>query len=327
MPVISVIMPAYNAEHTILAAINSVQQQTFSDFELIVINDGSSDKTLEIVKKITDDRLKVFSYNNAGAAVARNRGLAHATGEFIAFLDADDLWTTDKLELQLTALQKHPEVGVAYSWTTFVDEKGDFLYLQPPVYFEGNVYSQLLVKSFLSCGSIPLIRRQAIESIGIFDPDLKSAHDWDYWIRLAAQWSYVLIPKYQVFYRQTSGSITSKIELREKYDCLAIEKAFQAAPLELQCLKPQTLANLYQHLARLYISRRRDANSIERAGQKLHKAIRLYPRILLKPKIQRLIGRWLLMRVLSPSFASHLVQLFARMRATYDSRLLNSINK
>ncbi|MBD0347380.1 MAG: glycosyltransferase family 2 protein, partial [Coleofasciculus sp. Co-bin14] len=87
-PSISVIIPAYNVERTILETIESVQQQTLSDFELIVINDGSTDRTLELLNTVKDPRLKVFSYTNGGLPTARNRGISHATGEFIAFLDA-----------------------------------------------------------------------------------------------------------------------------------------------------------------------------------------------------------------------------------------------
>ena len=117
MSTISVVIPAYNAAKTISETIDSVRRQTFTDFELIVINDGSSDHTAELVNAVADDRLQLFSYENGGLPVARNRGIDRASGEFIAFLDADDLWTPDKLELQLEALQKHPEAGVAYSWT------------------------------------------------------------------------------------------------------------------------------------------------------------------------------------------------------------------
>ncbi len=93
MPTISVVIPAYNAEKTILETIESAFQQTFTDFELIVIDDGSSDDTAELVNTIADDRLQLFSYENGSASVARNRGIAHASGAFIAFLDADNLWT------------------------------------------------------------------------------------------------------------------------------------------------------------------------------------------------------------------------------------------
>ena len=123
MPTISIVIPAYNAERTILETIKSVQKQTFSDFEIIVINDGSTDRTLELVLSVEEPRLKIFSYQNGGVSVARNRGISHATGEFIAFLDADDLWTSDKLELQLAGLKQHPEAGIAYSWTYNMSEK------------------------------------------------------------------------------------------------------------------------------------------------------------------------------------------------------------
>jgi glycosyltransferase involved in cell wall biosynthesis len=91
MPLISVVIPVYNGEKTILETIESVLNQSFTDFEIIVINDGSQDATLEIVSSIKDPRLKVFSYPNAGQAIARNRGVSHAVGEFVSFLDADDL--------------------------------------------------------------------------------------------------------------------------------------------------------------------------------------------------------------------------------------------
>src|SRR5919202_5944333 len=100
MPTIFVVIPAYNAERTILETVASVLQQTFSDFELIVIDDGSRDRTVELLQSIKDERLKVFSYENGGLPVARNRGISRSNGEFITFVDADDLWTPDKLELQ-----------------------------------------------------------------------------------------------------------------------------------------------------------------------------------------------------------------------------------
>ena len=109
MPKISVVVPAYNSQNTICETITSVLQQSFSDFELIVINDGSTDRTLELLSDVKDARLKVYSYPNGGLPAARNRGIIRATGEFLSFIDADDLWTSDKLELQLQALQENPK--------------------------------------------------------------------------------------------------------------------------------------------------------------------------------------------------------------------------
>jgi glycosyltransferase involved in cell wall biosynthesis len=305
MPTISVIVPAYNAERTVLHTIASIQQQTFYDFELIVINDGSTDRTLELLGTVKDPRLKVFSYKNGGLPVARNRGISHASGEFLAFLDADDLWTADKLELQLTALQQHPEAGVAYSWTRYMDEQGESFYPDRPVLFEGNVYAELLVNNFLSSGSNPLIRRQAIESIGEFDPAIPPCADWDFYLRLAARWSFVVVPKPQILYRQSSSSMSAKVEVMEKSLLILIEKIFRSAPLELQYLKNKSLCRVYQYLTGLCLDRTFDADEVKRAGQKLQFAIRLYPQTLLDKETQRCIMKWLLMRLLSPKVAKH----------------------
>jgi len=253
MPTISVIVPAYNAENTILETIGSVQQQTFSDFELIVINDGSNDRTLELLKSLTDSRLKIFSYENGGLCVARNRGISHASGKFVAFLDADDLWTQDKLELQLAALQQHPEAAVAYSWTSYIDEQGKLLSVDKPIFFKGNVYARLLVNNFLANGSNPLIRREAIESIGGFDPAIPPCADWDFYLRLAAKWHFFVVPKHQIFYRQSSQTMSAKIEIMEEKLLIMVEKIFRENPTKILYFKGQVLAKIYQYCAEKYL--------------------------------------------------------------------------
>ena len=291
MPTVSVIMPAYNGERTILETIVSLQQQTFSDFELIVINDGSTDRTLEILSSIKEPRMKIFSYENGGLTVARNRGLAHVTGEFVAFLDQDDLWTSDKLELQLAALQNNPEAGVAYSWTSFMGENKEWFYSGNHVTFEGNVYAELLIDNFLDNGSNPLICRQAIESVGKFDPIVGPCDDWDYWLRLAAQWPFVLVPKEQNFYRQSSTSLTSKVEVINDASLLVLEKAFKSAPQEIQHLKNQCFSNIYLYTAELYLRHGKQINDVNKSGHFFWKAIRLYPQIL-KDKKNRKLVKW-----------------------------------
>ena len=106
LPDVSVVVPTYNAAETLLETIESVRRQTLSAIELIVIDDGSTDDTSRLLGTVHDPRLQVFSYPNAGIAAARNRGLERARGEFVSFIDADDLWTADKLELQLEALRR-----------------------------------------------------------------------------------------------------------------------------------------------------------------------------------------------------------------------------
>ncbi len=315
-PLVSVIIPAYNAERTILETIASVQQQTCSDFEIIVINDGSTDRTLELLSSVEDPRLQIFSYSNGGLPTARNRGISHARSEFIALLDADDLWTPDKLELQLAALQQHPEAGVAYSWTYFMEEQGESLSFHPcePIFFEGNVYANLLVGDFIYNGSNTLIRSQAIESTGEFDPTLKSCEDWDYWLRLAASWSFVVVPKHQVFYRRSSGAMSSKVEVMKEASLITLEKAYRAAPPELQYLKNQSFTSFHKYCADLYLKHSTDMSGVKEAGQHLWMAIRLQPQSLLNKRFQKLVLKFLLLRIFSPGITHNFLHLIKKIR-------------
>ncbi|MCT7984818.1 glycosyltransferase family 2 protein [Laspinema sp. A4] len=306
MPKISIIIPAYNAEKTILETWISIQNQTFSDWEVIVINDGSTDQTLPILQTINDPRLKVFSYTNAGLPIARNRGLAEVTGDYIAFLDADDLWTPDKLEQQLATLEHYPEAGVAYSWVIFFNSEKKQQSLGHPHSFEGNVYPALLLNNFLGNGSNPLVTRKAIQSVGDFDPTFPHCADWDYYLRLAAQWSFVLVPQHQILYRQSVGSMTSKCAHIEHQLLTMIEKQFTTiAPEEYQGLKPQSLAWIYEYCTQQYLEYGRDRQDIECARQKLAQAIRLYPPIIFQDYGRSLL-RWLIKRWILTRFSPHI---------------------
>lgn len=312
MPIISVVIPAYNAEKTIGETLKSIQQQTFQDLEIIVINDGSTDNTQSLVAAIPDPRIKLFSYANGGLAVARNRGISHATGEFVAFIDADDLWTPDKLASQLAALQQNPEAGAAYSWTAFIDDQGQFLYAQKPIFFEGNVYGEMLVKNFVANGSNLLIRKSALAAAGLFDPSLKSAEDWNFYIRLAACSPWAVVPQYQILYRKSANSMSSKVPIMEAAILAVIDQAFQQAPASLQSLKARSLANAYQFLAKLYLEHTTESEGVRLAVQKLKSAVWASPRILRAKETQRLALKLLLLRSLPSSIASRVIQLFAQ---------------
>ena len=237
MPLISVIIPVYNAEATIKETIDSVLNQTFTDLELLVINDGSKDSSLSIISNIKDSRLKVFSYKNAGVAISRNRGIKKAGGKFIAFLDADDLWTSDKLEAQLKALQSNPKAAVAYSWVDYINEFGEFLHNGNHTTINGNAYKQLLVENVLENGSNPLIRRDALIKVGGFNQSLTPAEDWDMWLRLASQYDFVTVPDAYVLYRMSFSSVSTNVVEMEKACLKFIEKSFNSAPKSLQYLK------------------------------------------------------------------------------------------
>jgi len=248
IPKISVIIPAYNSEITIKQTVYSVLNQTLTDFELIVINDGSTDSTLEIVYQIQDSRLKVFSFENAGGNTSRNRGLRQAVGEFVSFLDADDIWTPDKLASQLKALQDNFDAKVAYSWTDYIDENGKFLVSGNHINVNGDVYERLLVSNFLENGSNPLIYRDALVKLGGFDESLSAAQDWDMWLRLAAKYSFICVPAMQILYRVSANSLSSNLVRQEKACLQVLESAYYARPLMSKNIRNLSLTNLYKYL-------------------------------------------------------------------------------
>ncbi|MFW9264340.1 glycosyltransferase [Nostoc sp. CALU 546] len=255
LPRISVIIPAYNSEKTIKQTIQSVLNQTFTNLELIVINDGSQDSTLEVVTQIQDSRIKVFSYSNAGGNVSRNRGLQLAVGEFVSFLDADDLWTPDKLHSQFKALQENVTAKVAYSWTDYIDTNGKCLLSGKRINVNGNAYDQLLLNNFLENGSNPLISRKALITLGGFDESLNAAQDWDMWLRLASKFDFICVPSIQILYRISANSVSSNLVRQEKTCLQVLEKAYKERPslpdATRTTLKQSwniSLANLYKYL-------------------------------------------------------------------------------
>jgi glycosyltransferase involved in cell wall biosynthesis len=246
---ISVVIPVYNGEKCIRESVESVLKQTFLDIEVIVINDGSTDTTLEIIQSITDSRLKIFSYINAGLAASRNRGITHSTGEYISFIDADDLWTVNKLESQFQALQENKKAAVAYSWTDYIDDQSKFLKAGRRITATGDIYNQLLVVNFLENGSNPLITREALTTVGGFDESLPAAEDWDMWLRLAAGYEFILVPEAQILYRVSVNSMSANLKRQEGACLQVIETAFtHSRATSLQHLKKFSLAQIYKYL-------------------------------------------------------------------------------
>ena len=289
MPKVSIIIPAYNAESTIKYTLVSVREQTYRDYELIVIDDGSTDRTVEIVRELADDRVKVFSYKNAGLPTARNRGIQRATGEYIAFLDADDLWTKDKLEKQIAILEANPEVGVVYSQTYCINSQSNVLYYCDPVSFTGNVLKELLLTNFLHNGSNPSIRKQAVATVGEFDSSLNSSEDWDYYLRLAALYPFAVVPEYQVLYRQTENNMSSNVARMKQASYTVLERAYQKFP-QLQRYRRQSFSILHLYCAELYLRNSKfKPQDLSRAGVNIWHSICFYPQSLLNINTQRTI--------------------------------------
>jgi glycosyltransferase involved in cell wall biosynthesis len=322
MPKVSVIIPVYNGSHTIAETLQYVLRQSYRDFEVLIIDDGSTDALMEALKPFHDSRVQVFHYENGGLPVARNRGIDRSTGEYLIFLDADDLWSSDKLESHLrtleTARKTNPKVGVAYSWNYFLDDVTYECFTNETVHYEGDVLPVLLTHNFIANGSNPMIARDAIDSTGRFREDLTSAEDWDYWIKLAHQWEFVLIPKRQVFYRQIQTSMSSSVDKMERAQVQVIDAAFNALPdrlNHLKLLRKTALANVYFYCAQLYSRRQLTSESLPLLRQKLFQALSLNPKLLSARDTRILFIKYLLLQILSPERFQRILQSYRQWRS------------
>lgn len=196
MPAVTVIIPTYNSARFLLGAIQSVQQQSVSDWELIIVDDGSTDGTGEqIAQQVHDSRVRVIRQPNHGDAAARNTGILASQSPWLAFLDADDLWKPDKLQRQLLVMSAHPEVSVVYCGIEVetLSPAGDSISrstVEPPEILENSLYEELLIRNVITGShSSVMIRREVFELAGLFDERFRIS-DIDLWIRLALKHSF-----------------------------------------------------------------------------------------------------------------------------------------
>jgi glycosyltransferase involved in cell wall biosynthesis len=248
MPRVSIILPVYNGAATICETVNSALSKSFSDFELIIIDDGSDDATPALLDAMSDPRMAIRRYPNAGLASSRNRGLSLAKGDLIAFLDADDLWLPEKLKLQVAALESRPEAALAFGWTDYIDERGRFIHAGQHAVPGDDLLNQLMVNNFIETGSNPLLRREAFHQCGNFDEALPAAEDWDLWLRVAARFPFVLVPQTLVLYRVHPGSMSSFDVIRQERCSLeVIARSFARAGAGAKLMR-RSHANLYRYL-------------------------------------------------------------------------------
>jgi glycosyltransferase involved in cell wall biosynthesis len=206
MPTISVIIPCYNRAHLLQRAINSVLEQTYQDFQLIIVDDCSKDNTESVVTTFNDPRIRYFRHeHNKGAPATRNTGLSQSSGDYIAFLDSDDAWLPTKLEEQMAAFENEAkECGLVFCrlLKEGVESKS------PPALNDNATWQKILVSNFVGTFSTPLIRKKCFETSGLMDETLQSSQDWDLWIRIAQNHRFFYIEKPLVVYFPQANSIT-----------------------------------------------------------------------------------------------------------------------
>jgi len=188
MPKVSVVIPTYNRANLLMSAVSSVLDQSYSDFEIVIVDDGSKDDTEERIKALGECRIKYFRNSvNKGVSAVRNIGITNSAGEYIAFLDDDDEWLPGKLERQVDILDNGPSnLGLVYTGSLSVDlATGSLIETTIPRY-KGNVLNDLAVLNFIPTSSV-LVRRECFTKIGLFDENLSYGEDFDLWIRISTE--------------------------------------------------------------------------------------------------------------------------------------------
>jgi glycosyltransferase involved in cell wall biosynthesis len=287
-PEVSVIIPAYNAARTIGATVDSVLVQSFTDFELLVIDDGSEDDTADLVAAVDDPRLTCVRTENGGVSVARNRGLELATGSYVAFLDADDAWRPAKLERQHRAISERPDVGLCFAATEHADDDLRPTAMHPAP--QRSDYSEaLLLEGNIISGSASSVmaRTSTINEAGRFDPSLSLCADWDMWLRISVVTGFLALDEPLVLYRSIPGTMSGDPSVLER-DTFALLDKFYANPASgpYAKIRDRVYAGQWMVCAGSYLHARRLQDSLRCVGAGLRSDPRTASRLVTFP------GRW-----------------------------------
>ncbi|HED36471.1 MAG TPA: glycosyltransferase [Gammaproteobacteria bacterium] len=239
---VSVVIPAFNSEKYITECIDSVLNQSYKNTEILIIDDGSTDGTVNIVSGYINDKIKLFHQKNSGSGAARNHGVKQASGEWIAFIDADDIWLPNKLEKQLglcsnhiwshTDLYFHGDVYPKHTKTTEFTEK-----------HSGFILKNLLVENSIGTSSV-VIKKKTFDEYGGFDTNLRALQDWDLWLRVAEKHQVCYFDEPLVYYRVHSSSVSRNVRKTWPYHFYLINRIFSQKGIanNLQELKYEALS-------------------------------------------------------------------------------------
>ncbi len=264
MKKVSVIVPVYKVESYIKSTIQSVLNQTYENFELIVIDDGSPDRSVEVCQQFTDPRITVIRQANRGLAGARNTGIRHAQGTYLAFLDGDDLWLPNKLEKHVHHLESSLNVGLSFSRSEFIDESGtrSGTYTKPKLV--GITPPDLLRDNPIGNGSAAVLKRDVLDAIAFqgnlfgseetfyFDEQFRQAEDLECWLRIAIQteWQIEGISDVLTLYRVNSGGLSANLLKQFNFLEKVLEKTRTYAPDLIAEWEGSARAYMLRYLAR-----------------------------------------------------------------------------
>jgi glycosyltransferase involved in cell wall biosynthesis len=245
----SVIIPVFNGEAYVGNAIASALSQTERDIEVIVVDDGSTDATGDVVRAFSDPRLQLIKQRNAGPSAARNRGITASSGEWVGFLDADDSWRPEKVAAHLKRADEVPEAGLTYSSVVVRDRDGALVQiLQADV--EGWMLERLLFGNIIwGGGSSTLVRRDVFERVGCFDPEIKYGEDWEMWLRAASAFQFAAVAEPLTCRLQRPDSYGTDVAAMRD-DCVTfLNAAFDTYASAHQSQRAKAIAEVYYRSA------------------------------------------------------------------------------
>jgi len=288
-PIISVVIPCYNVAPFIKGCLKSVLKQTFRSFEIICVNDGSPDNTVEIINTFKDERIRVINQKNRGLAGARNTGINASRGIYVALLDADDLWHPTKLEEHFKHLQLKPKVGISYSASEFMDEKGKRLGIGQHPKLKQVTAKDIFCRNPIGNGSAPVIRKSLLNCVAItrregstirreyFDERLRQSEDVEFWLRVALKTNYQFegIGKTLTYYRINMSGLSANLEKQYQSWLFSVTQNNKLNPEFIN--KWFSLASAYQkrYLARRAVQARNSGTALRLVKEALFQDMRI----------------------------------------------------
>ncbi len=234
-PIVSVVMAVYNAEQYVAQTVESILTQTFVDFEFIILDDGSTDRSLKILEAYAakDERIRLSTRANKGVSATRNEMLAKAEGEFIAVMDADDIALPERLALQVEFLQSHPDVVCVGGAHEMIDEKGRLLTRLELPLDNDEIQQMILAGHGAICHPCAMIRRTSMIEVGGYDEELVAAHDMDLWLKLGEIGVLVNMKETLLKYRLNTNSVSGKNYILQRRESqIACERAWKRRGIE-----------------------------------------------------------------------------------------------
>jgi glycosyltransferase involved in cell wall biosynthesis len=223
---VSIIIPTFNGGKYLVKTIVSALAQTYPNKEIIVVDDGSTQDIATLLKQFKD-LIILIRQENSGPGAARRRGFEHSRGEFIAFLDHDDIWSPDNVTRQVDLLENDHHIGLSYTYPQLIDQDDKLIPNEPPSFFtNGEVFKDFLKGNRITTFSATMLRRIAYESVGGIDPDIRlmTCDDYDLWLRIAARFLVAFAPGNLVFYRIHPGNFVKNYELNLNAHVTVIDK-------------------------------------------------------------------------------------------------------